>query len=431
MLARSSCGVVALGCALGCGNQADPARPAPDAGPAPASAQTFGALEPWARPIDDYLAVGEREYPGQFSRDVNELAPHGGRLYLGYGDGTVNLGEKTAIEFRYFVSAADPAARAALVLGEGQGAPQVTPTASGEEQIDRFRVLDGELWQAGVDSTDPDELWTQDHTDPRGIQGNCYRAVDGAIEKHRSITGGEHVQDLEYWRGAVYGVGSGADTRVEFEGGQIFRYLWRTTDAGATFDTVERIQHPTPGAGDTRWVHLLPSAGALYLFGYESDFFLGTATVANARYDGSSVTALGAGDALARVFPDGTLALPDGSALLYGSDLDARKSHTWRVAGDGALTPLAVLEGRTVLDVSLAPDTSELVVLSYLGDDSDAQPTAGFDLQIHAAPLATPEVLALLATWTSDVRPRAVAYFDGALFVGTADGDVLRALPAP
>lgn len=400
-----------------------------DAGPPPKIAeQQFGAFEPWATPIDDYLAVGEMFQPSGFRRSITDLAPFGERMFFGYGDADYNLGEHTPIEMRYFASPDDPAAKPTLIDGEGQGAPQTTPYQSGEEQIDRYRVLDGVLWQAGIDSTDPDELWTQANTTPKGIQGNAYRLDGDTFVKRRTITGGEHVHDLAAWKGAVYGVGSGADTRMEFEGGMIFRYLWRTTDLGGTFETVKRIMHPNPGKGDSRFVHLLPTTNKIYLFGYESVFATNSGTIKNASYDGQTVTDLTMTDPLRPIFPDGTLALPDGTGIVYGVDVSTPPSHltTGHVGADGSLTILSSFVGSTVVDTQLA-ETGEIVYLATAGDSIGGPDPTSWDVRVLVADASAPDTTKELVHLTMDVAPISIAYWRGALFLGTNDGKVLKA----
>ncbi len=394
---------------------------------------TFGGFEPWASPIEDYKAVGEVELPGDYDPSIAELMPFGGRLFIGYGDGNYNMGTYTPIEFRYFASAEDPAHAAALVDAAGEGAPQDVPTRSGEEAIDRYRVIDGALWQAGVDSIDADELWTQANTDPPGIEGNVYVLGGDAWRKERSIGGGEHVHDLAFFQGAAYGVGSGADVRSEFEAGQIFRYLWRTTDGAETFSTVERIQHPTPGAGDTRWVHLLPTSRRLFLFGYESDFMTGNASIRNAAYDGGAATTpLGASDDLATMFAYGTLALPDGTGLVHGVDVGggALEHALWHVSADGAAQPVDLGGGR-VVDLALNEETAEILFLTTPGVAYPAELPATWDLTVLVAPVGSPSAWTEKASYSGVAAARAIAFFGHALFLGTAEGHVLKASLIP
>jgi hypothetical protein len=418
------------------------ATPTPDAGsdaeldaadssaPKKVSEQSFGGFEPWARPIEDYIEVGTQVQPGLFNMRINDLAATEARLWIAYGDADYNLGEDIPIEFRYFASADDPNAQSATIDAAGQGAPQTTPSQSGEEQIDRYRFFDGKLWQAGIDSTDPDELHTQANTDPPGIQGNMYRLDGDTWKKFRSITGGEHVHDLAFYENAVYGVGSGADTRLEFEAGQIFRYLWRSTDQGATFETVQRVQHPTPGQGDTRWVTLLPTGGSLYLFGYVSTFATSSATIANAEFDGNTVTDLAASHPLHDIFPDNQVPLADGTALVWGVDVGQPPHHVaGRVAADGTFTEFASLSGKTVLDAVLTLD-GEVLWLVNATDTYGTTPTS-WEAQLLVSDVATPDVASQVLAFSTEIEPVSVAYWQGALFLGTGDGGVLRAMPAP
>lgn len=408
----------------------DAANEAEAGAPKKVSEQSFGAFEPWATPIEDFLAVGAATQPGLFNAKIVDLAATDTRLYIAYGDADYNLGEQIPIEFRFFTTKDDPTAQAANVDATGQGAAQTTPSQTGEEQIDRYRFFDGKLWQAGIDSIDADELHTQANTDPKAIQGNMYRLDGDTWKKFRSITGGEHVHDLSSWSGAIYGVGSGADTRLEFEAGQIFRYLWKSADQGATFETVERVQHPTPGAGDTRWVTLVPTSGSLYLFGYQSTFATSSATIANAEYDGTTVSDLPIGHALYRIFPDDRLTLDDGTALVWGIDVNPPTKFTAGVVGaDGTYTLLSSLADSTVLDAALT-ETGEVLWLVNEGNDYAATPTT-WNAKVLVADVATPDSPKELVAFTTDMEPVSIAYWQGALFLGTDGGKVLRAVVQP
>jgi len=404
----------------------------PDAGPpATIAEQRFDTFAPWAAPIDDYLAVGQEVQPGKFNAGIHDLLPFGERMFFGYGDADYNLGENIAIELRHFESPDDPAAKAATIDADGHGAPQTSPYQSGEEQIDRFRLLDGTLWQAGIDSIDADELHTQKNTRPPGIQGNVYRFDGETWHKRRSITGGEHVHDVARWRDATYAVGSGADTRLEFEAGQVFRYLWQSDDLGETFSTVERVQVTEAGAGDTRWVTLLPLESGLCAFGYELDFATSSAVLRNAVYDGDAVSLLTGSDPLGRVFPDDVVMLQDGTALLFGVDVGSSTAHytALHVANDGTTQPLASLAGATVLD-ALLTETNEVLYLVTAGD-AYAELPAELDIRVLVAPAAKPDATTELLHFTTEVEPVSIAYWKGSLFLGTRAGSVLRAGALP
>jgi len=114
----------------------------------------------WGNPIDEYIAVGDVEFPDGYDRNIKDLVVHRDMLWVGYGDGTRNMGSSTPVEYRYYPSPAAAETQIARVEADGQGAPQRTPGDTGEEQVGHFRLLSvgGEptLWQAGADSTDAD-----------------------------------------------------------------------------------------------------------------------------------------------------------------------------------------------------------------------------------------------------------------------------------
>ena len=223
-----------------------------------ASDQRSPVVEEWGSPIDAYIAVGDVEFPDGYDRNIKDLVVHRDMLWIGYGDGTRNMGSSTPVEYRYYPSPSASGPQIARVEAEGQGAPQRTAGDTGEEQVGHFRLLSVEgnttLWQAGADSTDADELWTQAKPAPeRLIEGNVFR-LDGSEgepfwTKYRSVAGGEHVHDIAAFDGALWSVGSGSDHRGEWEGGQIFRYLWRSDDGGKSFQTHRRFMYPDLGKG--------------------------------------------------------------------------------------------------------------------------------------------------------------------------------------
>ena len=281
-------------------------------------------------------------------------------------------------------------------------------------------MLDGVLWQAGVDSNNADE----GRVTPL-IAGNVYhRAADG-WRKHRAVFGGEHVHDIARFEGDLFAVGSGADNRTEFESGQIFRYVWRSTDDGDTFTTVRRVMFTS---GDTRWVHLLATAEAMFVFGYEST---GVATIRNAIYASGEVTDLNAGP-LSTIFATGADPLPDGSGLLRGIDAATvdRLNQIWRVGRAGDVTALDALAGKTVVDVSLREETGEILYLTLDGDDP-AQLAPPYGVAVQLATVDAPNSVEEIARFQTDVSPRSIAYWQGSLFLGTNDAQVLRAVGQP
>src|SRR5262245_29408912 len=109
-LVRPLLAVVACALALAasaCGGQ--PATTLTDAGmdmsgPAAIGARSFGDLQPWPLPIEDYRDVAAQNFPGTFLGGIHDLAPFEGRLWIGYGDANNNLATFVPIEFRSFSS---------------------------------------------------------------------------------------------------------------------------------------------------------------------------------------------------------------------------------------------------------------------------------------------------------------------------------------
>lgn len=386
--------------------------------PSPIAEQSFGPFAPWSSPIEDFRSFGVDNMIEGFTQEVTDLAVFEDRLWFGYGDANLNFGTKMlkyadgGIQFRYFDDPNNAAAKGDLV--------------SGDEMIEHFRQFDGGLWYAGIDSTDPDEL-----TSRPLIGGNFYRRDDDGWKKFRSVPGGEHVHDTAFFDGRIFTVGSGATDRTEWEAGNIFRYLWESSDKGETFTVTHRIGHPTQGgAGDSRFVHLLPVGDTMYVFGYWSDFAANQAYVANAYYDGETVTEFTAEDAsiLKGIWPTGTLPLPDGNGLVWGVNVDTAtlKYQIWWVGMDGSVAQME-LGDRTVMDVYLNAETEELVYLTYAGS-AYAEFTDPVETTVLVADVAEPWKTKEIATFTDPtVHLVSLAYWQGYLFAGTNDCRILRA----
>ncbi len=368
----------------------------------PIAGLDFAAPAPWATPIEDYIATGEAVFGDDFDRGVLDLKAFDDRLHLGYGDGNVNMGGHIAIEFRSFSSARSPVV--------SRGVP------SGDEVLSRFRELGSRLMLAGPDSTDADEL-----TSRPLIEGNVYRyGADTGWVKERTVPGGEHVHDIALFSGDQYLVGSGAADRTEWEAGNVFRYLWRTSDLGRTMEVVERFGNTE---GDSRFIALLSTADVLYLFGYYTTPTTGY--IANAIYDGVGVTELGMGP-MSTIFPSFTESLPDGTGLVAGYDVTdaSQRRRLWHV-GPAQVDALSALAGYTVLDLAVRHSTRELVYLLVEGDVWPIEPP--YELVVSAASWERPGVPAELLRYSSETLPLAVEYWQGYLFLGTSDGEVWRA----
>jgi hypothetical protein len=376
---------------------------------------TFESPAPWAEPIADYLAFGATRFPDGFNRAITALHVFDDQLWIGYGDATKNLGTLVPIELRRFATPEQPVWQAAPIAAAGHGV-QRTLTDTGEEQIEPFRVCAGVLCQAGVDSNDHDEQWSQARGPERVIEGNVFRLEHGDWRKFRSIPGGEHVHDLATLDGVVYAVGSGAANRAEFEAGQIYRYLWRSTDGGRSFQVAHRAMFPELGKGDTRFRRLLAVGHTLYVFGFVNPFVDGGPPEGrHLRVIGDRIEALAG--VLASLTVHRTVELPDATGLVITRATDGR-TRSFRAREDG-FAELAGWAGCRVIDAVAVEPARQLLVAC--GDNGASErfsiQTASLDNLDHLRGAAE----------LGAVTPSSIAVWRGALFVGTSTGAIWKA----
>ena len=374
----------------------------------------------WSEPIADYLISGEENYPDGFNRSIVALYVFDGRLWIGYGDSGVNMGTVTPIEFRKFDDPNNPEHSAALVDGVGQGAPQRTPTDTGEEKIVPYRNLDGRLWQAGSDSNDPDEHWTQAIPAPEKlIQGNLF-VLEGSTNepvwrKLRSIPGGEHVHDVAQFDGSLYAVGSGADNRAEWESGRIYRYLWRSEDGGRTFSTFHRAMYPDLSMGDTRYRALLSVGNTLYVFGYVNPFVeKGPMEGRHVALRGEKLTEVGG--EIGKLVVWQTWSLSKNLGLAIGN-IGKGVSRSFRIVKNG-IRELESWSRLRIVMVSPGEKAGLWLVLSGDGMKNES-------FAVHRFRENSMEELEFVLDLGFEAAS-SIAYWMGDLFIGTPGGNVLR-----
>ncbi len=433
-IAGLSIGLTWMGCLVGCGDDSNGSTPASGGGggiaggSAVAGAGGSGGVQStggsggsgghqptiselsfpvptlWAEPIEDYLLAGFDEVGNwNFMRGIHDLVVYLDRLYLGYGDANENLGRVIPIGFRYFASAQQPTA--------------TNEFDSDEEQLDHFRLIGDDLFMPGVDATE--DAWL----------GNVYfrRSTSGWV-KSRTLDEGVHVHDVVGFQNNHYAVGSGSSEQ-EWNNGDIYAHLWRSTDSGESFDIVAREHNG--GTGDARWVWLLPNADGLYLFGYTSNAQFKIDNLIGGIYDGNDVNLLAEAHTLRWVFVTqtdviGTPETAGAIGIVRGVNLQQSplRYEIWKLDSAGNVTPITGLAGKTVLDIYEHPPTGEVLLLT--NDDYQASfNLTEWDVKI----LLTTEFESFteLVSFHTDVPPKSLAYWQGHLFYGTDHGQLWRA----
>ena len=359
----------------------------------------FGKLEKWATPIEDYIKAGSAKY-SSFLRQIHDLVVYQDRLYLGYGDANVNMGRIVPISFRYFSSPDSTAV--------------VKEFNSDDEHLERYRVIGDDLFMAGIDSTE--DAWL----------GNVYykRKTDKWV-KSRTLKGGVHVHDVIGFKGAIYSVGSGA-TETEWKAGKIFGHLWKSTDKGKTF-AIEARRANADG-GDCRFVRLLPTSNYLYMFGYRSNNKGTPIDVINSRYDGSKREDLADTHPLRYIWASETYVLGDKLFVVRGYKIKVVKKvvfNTWRITDDGKLEDVKQFAKQTVIDVYQAPGTKEILVLSH--DENERDEILKLkNWKLHIYLTTDFKKFSELHSYTTTTRPKSIAYWKKAIYVGDNAGVVWR-----
>ncbi|HET7459731.1 MAG TPA: hypothetical protein VFJ82_00730, partial [Longimicrobium sp.] len=164
---RRAAGVAAVVVGAACGDGATEPTPPP-----PPPPDVTAAVDALGTPFTE---------ASLYARNVWDLQLFGGVIHVGHGDSTDNWGPIA-------IWSLDPATGGLI-----------NEFTTSEEQVDEFRVLDGELYVPGHD---PRDDWTL---------GNFYRLEAGKWVKHRTIPHGLHTFDLAMHGGLLFAA-LGADS---------------------------------------------------------------------------------------------------------------------------------------------------------------------------------------------------------------------------
>jgi hypothetical protein len=360
-------------------------------GPPDLTELSFGPLEPFDRPTDDYIDTNAEELGhDDFLQGLHDLHVFDDRLYVGYGDANLNLGQVTPIEVRAYSDD----------VAGGWGSEFIVD----DEQIDRFVSSGDDLAIPGIDATE--DAWL----------GNAYlRTVDDDWFKSRTLDQAIHVHDVAFDGATIHACGSGS-TPEEYNAGNISSLVFRSDDLGATFQLVWKVPNSNP-SGDARFTHLARLGGELHAFGYRSNGAQINELIAYRQGDVDPVPWTAMQDVLVQRIVD----LGDGTALMAGvfAAGDLRQVNR-RLGLDSSED---VLEGRGVIDLSPLGDGRALVL--SIDDDRWPMPEGPWTVEIGVFDPSDGAYVGLTESEV-EVLPSSIAFWRNALYVGDEAGALLR-----
>ncbi|MBM4372463.1 MAG: hypothetical protein FJ098_12460 [Deltaproteobacteria bacterium] len=321
----------------------------PEVPPGPAR---YGRPELDSEPLYDYIqrVVTDRGLsPAEFDHSLKELAVFQDRLYLGYGDWTVNTGP---VDIRHF---------------EADGR-LVVDVVIDEESIDYYRVEGTRMFIPGVDPRQPPG------TDP--LTGNVFTLEAGGqwVSAHE-LEQCLHVLDTVPWGDALWACGSGNIDMDHYHAGDDMAVLWRSDDGGLTWD-VETTWHDDNTNAVVRWERFLRAGGDLYVLGQTIDYVAGVLTNVPRKRQGEEWVPV---DLLPTLWVRHTLQWRSDEGLVWGLDLGAegKPVRVFRVGAQGVAESVAYLDAEDlgVLDVFRLED-EDLVFLVREGSSTDTPPAA-------------------------------------------------------
>jgi hypothetical protein len=320
---------------------------------------------------------------------------HDHRLYIGYGDATLNVGRLVPIEIRSWQTP-DP---------DAIGSEFVTD----EEQISRYRQVNGRLLAPGVDATEDD------------LMGQIYSLDATGWSKDRTVRWAWHVEDVTMQGDDLVACGSGG-TLDDYADGSVNAFLYRRTPDATGFEVDTSLPHPQP-PGDHRLTNLLVVGGDLFATGYWSDYSVSYATAFRHTSAG-----LEPWDDMADFYVTDTLSLIPDLGLVFGVALEDSLRWAARVVTPSGVAEAMGLTGLTPLNVDPLPEGRALMLV--LETDTYPSVTDGpWDIVVGVT--SDGQDFTELSRQSFEVQPRSIAFWRQSLYLGMDDGTVWRAWGTP
>jgi hypothetical protein len=363
----------------------------------------YGPPELWSEPIFDYIqkvVTGRELQLTDFDHSLKELAVFDGRLYIGYGDWTVNTGP---VDIRHF---------------EPDGTLTVDVTID-EESIDYYRIFGDRMFIPGVDPRQPPGA------DP--LTGNVCSMESGgdwvvAFELEQCL----HVLDVVPWEDTLFACGSGNIDMDHYHAGDDMAVIWRSDDGGLTWD-LETTYHDDNTDAVVRWERFLTLGDDFVVFGQSIDYVQGVLTNVPRLYDGGAWSTV---ELLPNLWVRHSLQWTEDEGIVWGPDLgvEGKPFRVFRVTAGPAAAPVAYLDAEDllVLDV-FRVDLEDMIFLTRVGASTEVPAEAPYDYRI----LRTTDLEAFeeIASFAHDESFLSVALWQDRIYLGGWEGGLWESLP--
>ncbi len=282
-----------------------------------------------------------------------------------------------------------------------------TEYTTDEEEINLYRVCNDTLLIPGLDATEDNLL------------GNVYiKRGESPWEKNRTLELAWHVHDVICMGETLYAAGSGG-TLEDYNNASVNAFLWRLDTGSQAFQIDQQLPHPNP-PGDQRFYQLAKSGELLYAFGFIRTSN-NTTTMAYSK-QGERFEPL----SLDSFFVLNTYPLSDDAVLVGGFHIGTTHTRGVLLGTTEGFTPVESLIGISVWDIYPLGDGRALVLFTD-GDEFPDPIQNSYSTKVGL--LDENLELTLMTHEFFHAKPTSIAFWKNHLFLGLADGSLLKNRP--